>query len=535
MKHQDDASPMGAASQGVDELAREIPSTLPPSDTAAATFLTRPETLQALRQQTHILQSILHSMSDGVVVADEQGKILLFNPAAERMVGLSSMDNALSERSEHYRPYLPDGVTPFPVQDLPLVRAIRGEAVDECEIVIRHANKPEHTWLSVNARPLVNEHGVLSGGVAVYRDITVHQRTEDALRQQKAFAESVIETAQAIVLVLDRQGQIVSFNPYTEELTGYPLREVQGKDWFTFFLPEREQLLSREVFDQTITNQLTSRAATALRTRAGKEREIKWSNKALRDSGGAIVGMLAIGHDITDLKNAQQQLLQAERLAAIGQMIAGLAHESRNALQRTQACLEMLVPLVKDRSRALAYTAFIQEAQDDLQHLFNEVRGFAAPIVLQQQECDLREILQQAWTNLAVRRNGRSVRLREKANTQDLCVEGDPFQLERVFRNILENSFDAGPDSLKIIVSWSQAGVDGRSALQVVLRDNGQGLSREQQERIFEPFYTTKTHGTGLGMAIVKRIVEAHGGRITVGSGRNGGAKVQLLFPRRKS
>ena len=148
--------------------------------------------------------------------------------------------------------------------------------------------------------------------------------------------------------------------------------------------------------------------------------------------------------------------------------------------------------------------------------------------------CHLGEILQQTWTNLAVRRNGRAVRLRERAGTRDLCVEGDPFQLERVFRNILENSFDAGPALLKIVVSWSEASVAGRPALQVVLRDNGKGLSPEQRERIFEPFYTTKTHGTGLGMAIVKRIVEAHGGRIAVGCGRHGGAKVQLLFPRRK-
>ncbi len=238
---------------------------------------------------------------------------------------------------------------------------------------------------------------------------------------------------------------------------------------------------------------------------------------------------------LTALKQAQERTLQSERLAAIGQMVAGLAHESGNALARSQACLEMLAMEVEDRPEALKLIARIQTAQNHLQQLYADVRNYAAPLKLERRSLSLRSIWRQAWSNLADLRQGRTAMLHEDNYGVDLVCLVDPFRLEQVFRNILENALAACNDSVEITVTCTAAQLEGQPALAIAVRDNGPGLSPEQRRRIFEPFFTTKTKGTGLGMAIAERIVQAHGGQITVGAPEGGGAEIQLLLPRGNS
>jgi signal transduction histidine kinase/FixJ family two-component response regulator len=228
---------------------------------------------------------------------------------------------------------------------------------------------------------------------------------------------------------------------------------------------------------------------------------------------------------------SEARAVQAERLAAIGQMVAGLAHESRNALQRSQACLEMLAFQVEDRPEAQELVARIQRAQDHLHHLYEEVRGYAAPIRISRSRCDLREVWRETWANLEVARRGRTVRLAETVLTDDPVCSVDRHALEQVFRNVLENAIAASPDPGEVTVEVREAVANNVPALEISFRDDGPGLSPEQRARIFEPFYTTKTHGTGLGMPIARRIIEAHGGRIRVGDPQ-AGAEILMTLPR---
>jgi signal transduction histidine kinase len=173
---------------------------------------------------------------------------------------------------------------------------------------------------------------------------------------------------------------------------------------------------------------------------------------------------------------------------------------------------------VEDRPEACDLITRIQKAQDHLQQLYEEVRSYAAPFKLEREVWDVALSWRQSWENLVVRRQGRDALIQEDCDRVNRLCPIDPFRLEQVFRNIFDNSLAACRDPVRISIGCTSSKLAGHAALRIAVRDNGPGLSPEQARRIFEPFYTTKTKGTGLGMAIAKRIVEAHAGRIAVGA-----------------
>jgi signal transduction histidine kinase len=234
------------------------------------------------------------------------------------------------------------------------------------------------------------------------------------------------------------------------------------------------------------------------------------------------------------LEESQKKALQAERLAAIGQVVTGLAHESRNALQRCQSCLAMLGLRLQDRPDALDLLGRLQKAQDDLHRLFDDVRDYAAPIRLEPGGCHLAEVWREAWADLAPLRKGKDAELREETDGVDLWCVSSRFHLKQVFRNLLDNALTAGGEPVRVVIACSPAAIEGAPAVQVAVRDNGPGFTKEQRQKVFEPFCTTKVHGTGLGLAICKRIVEAHGGRIAVGEGAEPGAEILVTLARRE-
>lgn len=365
-------------------------------------------------------------------------------------------------------------------------------------------------------------------GVAL--DITKRKSAEEALRCEKDFAESLIEAAQAIVLVLDLQGCIVSFNPYTEEILGYRLEKVRQRDWLEVFFPEAARPRMRHTVTQALSESKPVVTIGAIGTTAGRSLEIKWSLKILKSSTGQPVGVLVLGHDITDLKEAQQHALQVERLATIGHMAAVLAHEGRNALQETQSAIDLLSEELEQCPKALTLLQGIQEAVDRHERIYEEIRGFAAPIVLHRQPCNLREILHLTWHRLTAVHKEQKSMLRELGEVDRHCPV-DRFAIERVLRNVLENSFSACRDNVEITVRWQEKHCAGRSYLQIAIHDNGPGIKVEPKWKVFEPYITTKPRGTGLGLAIVKRIVEAHGGQISVGE-HSPGTEIVITLPR---
>jgi len=143
------------------------------------------------------------------------------------------------------------------------------------------------------------------------------KQAEEALRKEKAFSESLIDTAQVIILILDTEGRIVRFNPYMEDLCGYKLDEVQGKDWFSTFLPEQDYDRIREIFRTAVSDIKTQGNINPIVARDGREIIVEWHDKTLKDADGSTIGLLAIGQDITSRKQAEEALRKSETLLTL--------------------------------------------------------------------------------------------------------------------------------------------------------------------------------------------------------------------------
>lgn len=236
--------------------------------------------------------------------------------------------------------------------------------------------------------------------------------------------------------------------------------------------------------------------------------------------------------DVTQRKQEEERQLQAERLAAIGQTMAGLAHESRNAFQRIQACLDVLVLELEGQSEGLDLVERVQEALDYIHRLHEDVRDYAAPIRLERDPCDLADIWREAWRNVLEvgDRRGR-YRLAEPPDGVPTNCVADRFQLGQVFRNLFENAISQMVDGGEVRVECGETLLAGRPAIEVFVRDEGEGVAEEARERLFAPFFTTKTRGAGLGLAISKRILLAHEGQIELVES-DAGATFRIVLPR---
>jgi two-component system sensor kinase FixL len=365
--------------------------------------------------------------------------------------------------------------------------------------------------------------------------IAEQQKLARAKERTEAAFRTLVEAAPCMIVIMRPNHNVLYFSPFGEEMTGYKVNEVIGKDYFATFVPDAALAASfMETMSHIGAGTPTRGFDCPVVCKDGTRRWMVWNLEFLSNYEDS-PAILAVGQDITSLKQAQEQALQSERLAAIGQMMTGLAHESGNALARSQACLEMLTFDVEDRPRALSLIARIQSAQDHLRQLYDEVRNYAAPIKLQIEPWNLAKIWRQAWENLAMHRQGKDATLTEELGELDLRMNIDQFRIEQVFRNIIDNALAAGQAPVQMKVVCTRTEIDGQPAVQIALQDNGPGMTQEQQKRIFDPFYTTKTKGTGLGMAIAKRIVEAHGGRIAVGSSLAKGTEILVILPYRET
>jgi PAS domain S-box-containing protein len=491
----------------------------------------------AYRKQTRILQSILDNIADGVVVADEQGQFLLFNPAAERIMGKGLADTPPGQWAGRHGCFLPDTVTPFPPADLPLARAIRGEEVDGVAMFLRHATRPEGAWLDINARPLRDDKGQLRGGVAVVRDVTQHRRAEEALRNSEALYHSLVDNLPISVFRKDLHGRFTFGNQRFCAGLGRPLEQIAGKTDHDFYPPELADKYSQDdrrvmetgaVFEDVEAHQRPD----------GERLYVQVFKVPIYDFKGAVVGTQGVFWDVTARKRAEDGLQRTARELArsnaeLQQFASVVAHDLHEPLRMVASYGRLLQRRCQGRldGNAAEFLAFMLDGAGRMQELLDDLLEYcrvgAHGRPVQPTSCG--GVLHQALANLKIALEESSA-----AVTQDPLptVPGDGPQLVQLFQNLIANAVKfraAAPPRVHVAARRQGA------AWLFSVRDNGIGIDPQQAGRLFVIFQRLHTRqeypGTGIGLAICKKIVERHHGRIWVESQPGQGSVFYFTLP----
>ena len=267
-------------------------------------FAIRSIQVDKLRQKSEgQFQRLFQSMAQGVVFQDRSGQITHANPAAEKILGLTLEElQGRSSIDPRWKTIHEDG-SDFPGEEHYAMVALKTGAAAAGLMGVFNPQENDHRWIKVHAIP-----EFLPGVNSPYRvfstfeDVTDLRRAEEELREKKDFAELLLDTAQAVILILDNTGRIVSFNSYLEDLTGFALQEVAGRKWIPTFIPQREREAVQKLFEETVNDMPTSGKTNSILTKRGDEIHIEWHNKSIKDKTGAAAGVLAVGQNVSERK-----------------------------------------------------------------------------------------------------------------------------------------------------------------------------------------------------------------------------------------
>lgn len=375
--------------------------------------------------------------------------------------------------------------------------------------------------------------GLLSGVLADqlrHADQSLREKEQGLMRLQ-VFHENIVRSISSGVFTTDEADRITSFNPAAHEVTGYAFPEVQGRSW-------------REVFnwhpcESSEVNELTSLAPARFETecqRADGSRLVLGMTVAPLHEQGTQRGLVGVFKDLTQIRYLEEEVRRREWLANLGEMSAGMAHEIRNPLGALAGAMQMLRQDVgSDETSQHLMDIAIREAKR-LDNIITEFLQYARPPALNLSEHDLNKVL--ADTLDLIHHEARS----RKAITILPCVapgkltaQVDQDQLKQVFWNLATNAFDAmsAGGTLTIATGLRRVEVGGRrtNVIEIAFQDKGQGIPKQNFDKIFLPFFTTKKEGSGLGLAQVHRIVDLHGGWIKVESEVGRGARFVVCLP----
>jgi len=487
-------------------------------------------TEEEAKRQKGLLQLILESIADGVVVADSKGKFLLFNAAAERILGVGATDTTPDQWSDRYGAYLPDAATPYPLNELPLVRAMRGESVDALEVFIRNAQVPKGRLLSITGRPLKSEGGALQGGVVVFHDMTERKRAEEALRQsEERFRLLVSEVADYAILMLDPEGHIASWNAGAERIKGYKPEEIIGQH-FSRFYPTEDVEQGKPAHELKVASERGRLEDESWRIR--KDGSRFWANVVitpLRDRTGRLLGFGKVTRDVTERKRTEELLMHAKEEAVRAskfkdQFLSTMSHELRTPLNAVLGFSDLLAderygPL---NDRQQRYVAHIHTGGKHLLKLISDILDLskieAGRMELSREDVTVASAFGEVISALYPLAEKKSQALLQQVEP-DLRVRADALRFKQMLMNLAGNAIKFTPEGGRIELAARR--VDDQ--VRVEVRDNGPGIPAEQQQRIFEAFFRlretgTATEGTGLGLTITARLVELHGSKLGIES-----------------
>ncbi|MBX2879213.1 MAG: PAS domain S-box protein [Granulosicoccus sp.] len=487
----------------------------------------------------HYLDRLLNQAPIGVVSLDAQGCILATNPQANRLLGINKQ-NVLGTALVNY--FKSEGYDRF--TNLLARSCVAQIFGTKSEVFERITSSNRLCCLEVSASPIAYQ-GERRGFMVILQDVTERERA--ALQRKKNEAlmrtlSSALEQAADSVMITDEDRIIEYVNPAFEILTGYKKDEVIGRE--THFL--RSGLHDKSFYTklwETISDGGVFRGVLVNRKKDGEKYYEEKTISGLRNTEGIITHYVSTGHDITarlDAEKAisqhQAELAHVSRLSTLGEMTSGLAHELNQPLcaitTYAQTCLRV-IDGEYDKNTKLRYGLEQIVKQAELAGgILKRLRNFSRKRVIPKRCVDLRHIVNEVATLSDPELKDNGITLEIDPGEGRLQTVADPIQIEQVLLNLLRNSIDAmvdlPPDRKRISVCLRKI---SDQEIKATLSDCGQGCSEDIVEWLFEPFYTTKPNGLGIGLGISQSIIESHGGRLYLEGNSPSGAAFSFTLP----
>ncbi len=488
---------------------------------------------QFLREAEQKLRLMANNLKEMVLAYDMNRRLIYANAPVETLTGYSVADLEKAGFIDWIHP-----------EDRPRMLShwdslFQGRSIqdEEYRLVTRDGRVK---WVAATWGPILNESGRQVGVQGSERDITKGKLAEEALRESEERFRAIYEHGRSGIAVSDLQGRLTFVNPAFRKMLGYEEGELVGKEFREITLEAdlpAENAYVRELLDGERDHYDIEKRYVR------KDGETIWvalSAAVLRNAQGKLTLGLAMVQDITARKNAEAQLMQAQKMESIGRLAGGVAHDFNNLLTVINGYSRMLLDDLNPEDPMRDTLEEIRKAGERAARLTQQLLAFSRKQVLQQCVLDLNRVVGEMRPMLA-RLMGEDVEVSVVLHAEATTIRADPHQLAQVVMNLAVNSHDAMPRGGKFLIetdvvergeSLHPGGCEGPYAM-LAVSDNGVGMDEGTRRHIFEPFYTTKAvgEGTGLGLSMVQGIVEQSGGYIEVQSAPAHGTTFRIYLP----
>jgi PAS domain S-box-containing protein len=513
----------------------------------------------ALAAQQEWFRVTLASIGDGIIATDPAGHVTYMNGVAERLTGWTH--DAASGRRLADVFHIVNEHTRLPVENPAGLVLRTGHVVGLANHTVLISRDGIERPISDSAAPIVNEQGETLGIVLVFRDFTEQRRAEEAVAEQREWFETTLKSIGDAVIATDDRGRVVFMNPIAEQLTGWTTSEARSHLCTDVFKIVNEY--TRRSVDDPVTRVLRDGLVVGLANHTvliaadGTERPIDDSGAPIRRRDGRTVGTVLVFRDVSDRRRVEaereqstverERLLIAERTARAeaeranrlkDDFVAMVSHELRTPLNAISGWTDLLLRNRHDEAfmtRGLDVIARNTRLQTQLiSDLLDISRIVSGKLRLEIQSVDLASVIDSAIETVQHTADEKAITIAREVDRMIGPVSGDPGRLQQVVWNLLSNAVKFTPNDGRVEVTLRNAG----ESAEIVVRDNGVGIRKEFLPYVFDRFQQADASrarrfgGLGLGLSIVKNLIEFHGGTVSAASdGENRGATFTIRLP----
>lgn len=469
-------------------------------------------------EQEEVLRSLINSIPEFVVFQDDQGRILELNQYAREIFHLNDHDIIGKTYQEIACCNDWNNVT------LQVLNCGLHPWDQHSKIEFEHStvekNGQERTYEVVKA-PGFTLNGERKYLIAIGRDITHRKRIEEDLIETKELLESIFTNSADGISVINLEGEIIKTNLSFRQLYGYQENNIPR--YMIDLYPEEKKLEAETIFNTVIQSTEIVDYETIRRHKEGHDVEVSVTYSPIKDEHGKVTAISAITRDIGERKRTDELLMRSEKLSAIGQLSAAVAHEVRNPLTSVKGFLQ----LYHDKINPEILTLMISELER-IEEIITEFLSLAKPQAITYQPTDMTALIKSTVALMETQARLRNVDIQTDFQILAHPIQCERNQIKQVLINVIKNGIEAMPKggNLKI-----KSRVTKRSFI-LTISDEGMGISQERLKHLGEPFFSNKDSGTGLGLVVCYKIIHEHGGHIEFHSKEEMGTNVTITIPK---